>query len=114
MCSESVSVTSFRLLERDIRNLYTPNMMYDGTAVGVARAFGVGRPFSLPLPLGGKKGRKEWSVGEGWAGASGLDHRLQKSRIICTFSIEEKVRAIRQLKKEAIILDEDRWLVLVG
>lgn len=43
-----------------------------------------------------------------------LDHRLQKSRIICTFSIEEKVKAIRQPKKEAIIPDEDRWLVLVG
>lgn len=61
-------------------------------------------PFSLPLF--GWKRRKEL-VGVG------LDHRLQKSRIICTFSIEEKVRAIRQPKKEAIIPDEDRWLVLV-
>lgn len=31
-----------------------------------------------------------------------------KSRIICTFTIVEKVRPIRQLKKEAITLDEDR------
>lgn len=30
-----------------------------------------------------------------------------KSRIICTFGIVEKVRPIRQLKKEAITLDED-------
>lgn len=68
------------------------------------------RPFSLPL--GARKRKKEWRGGVG--GGIGLDHRLQKSRIICTFSIEEKVRAIRQLKKEAIIPDEDRWLVLVG
>lgn len=32
----------------------------------------------------------------------------QAKRIICTFSIVEKVRPIRQLKKEAITLDEDR------
>lgn len=73
------------------------------------------RPFSLPL--GARKRERsggEGRGGEGWAGEAGLDHRLQKSRIICTFSIEEKVRAIRQLKKEAIIPDEDRWLVLVG
>lgn len=73
-------------------------MMYDSTAVGVTGAFGASPPV-FPSP------RCE---------EEGLDHRLQKSRIICTFSIEEKVRAIRQLKKEAIIPDEDRWLVLVG
>lgn len=65
------------------------------------------RPFFLPL--GGRRRIKELG-----AVGVGLDHRLQKSRIICTFSIEEKVRAIRQPKKEAIIPDEDRWLVLVG
>lgn len=37
-----------------------------------------------------------------------------KSRIICTFSIVEKVRPIRRLKKEAITPDEDRWLVFMG
>lgn len=74
-------------------------------------AFGASPPV-FPSPRCEEEEKK--SGGEGWAGGSGLDHRLQKSRIICTFSIEEKVRAIRQLKKEAIIPDEDRWLVLVG
>lgn len=37
-----------------------------------------------------------------------------KSRIICTFSIVEKVRPVRRLKKEAITPDEDRWLVFMG
>lgn len=34
--------------------------------------------------------------------------QAEKSRIICTFSKEEKVRTIRQLKKVPIILDENR------
>lgn len=74
------------------------------------------RPFSRPLSMAGRGEKSGGQRGGGcWEGrGDGLDHRLQKSRIICTFSIEEKVRAIRQLKEEAIIPDEDRWLVLVG
>lgn len=75
------------------------------------KAFGVSTPIFSSL-FDSRKKRKEWGVG--WLLGVGLDHRLQKSRTICTFSIEEKVRAIRQLKKEAIIPDEDRWLVLGG
>lgn len=88
-------------------------MMYDSMAVGVNEAFGVSPPV-FPSPFDGRKRRKEWRGAEGWVLGVVLDHRLLKSRIICTFSIEEKVSSIRQLKEEAIIPDEDRWLVLVG
>lgn len=89
MCSESISVTSFWLLYRDIRNPYTPNMMYDSAAAELTGALVCCSTFSF---LGGGQKKKSQAT---------------KSRIICTFSIVEKVRPIRQLKKEAITLDED-------
>lgn len=42
------------------------------------------------------------------------ERKVTESRIICSFSIVEKVNPIRQLKKQTITLDEDRWLVFLS
>lgn len=69
-------------------------MMYDLAAVELTGALVCCSTFSF-LRGGEKKREKKKS-------------QATKSRIICTFSIVEKVRPIRKLKTEAITLDEDR------
>lgn len=68
-------------------------MMYDLAAMELTGALVCCSTFSL---LGGGEKEKEKTS------------QATKSRIICTFSIAEKVRPIKQLKKETITLDEDR------
>ena len=67
-------------------------MMYDSAAVELTGALVCYSAFSF---LGKEKRR-------------GKKSQATKSRIISIFSIAEKVRPIRQLKKEAITLDEDK------
>lgn len=65
--------------------------MYDSTGVELTGALVCCRTFSFLKNLRKKKERK-----------------VTESRIICSFSIVEKVNPIRQLKKQTITLDEDR------
>lgn len=72
-------------------------MMYDSAAMELTGALVCCSTFSF-------LGKEKKESGGGGGGGS----QASKSRIISTFSTVEKVRPIRQLKKQAITLDEDK------